>query len=79
MDELERMRFVAHERLKMALRIEGSSLAKIGRSIGVSKTTMSKVGLRKLRVPRAEQAIAEVLGVPVETLFEPDEKQKGEQ
>lgn len=77
MDELQKKRFVAHERLKMALRIEGTSLARIGRNIGVSKTTMSKVGLRKLHVPRVEQAIASALNVPVETLFEPIVKSKG--
>ena len=71
----QRKRFEAHEQLKMKLRLKGLSLALIGRKIGVSRTTMSMVGLRKLRVPRAEQAIAEALGVPVESLFEPIEKE----
>ena len=59
----------------MALRLKGSSLAAVARTVGVSRTTMSLVGLRKLSVPRAEEAIADALGVPVTDLFEPIEKE----
>ena len=77
MTEEERKRFEAHERLKMSLRLKGTSLAEIGREVGVSRTTMSLVGLRKLCVPRAERAIADALSVPVNELFEPiDKKEK---
>ncbi|MEP2921332.1 MAG: helix-turn-helix domain-containing protein [Sulfitobacter sp.] len=63
--------FAAHERLKMALRLKGTSLAQIAREVGVSRTTMSLVGLRKISVPRVERAIAEVLEQPVDELFSP--------
>lgn len=71
MDEQQKIQFEAHEMIKMHLRLKGTNLAAVGRTIGVSRTTMSMVGLRKLRVPRAEQAIADALGVSVESLFEP--------
>lgn len=74
-DEQSRKRFEAHEALKMELRLRGSSLAAIGRQVGVSRTTMSLVGLRKLSVPKVEGAIADALGVPVTDLFEPIEKE----
>lgn len=71
MTEDEREAFVTHEGLKMALRIKGTSLAEIARKVGVSRTTMSLVGLRKMSVPRVEQAIADVVGRPVAEVFRP--------
>lgn len=59
----------AHELRKMKLRLNGTSLAELARALGVSKTTMSWVSLRKLNVPRAEQAIAEAMGMSVEEAF----------
>ncbi len=61
----------SHEARKMHLRLRGTSLAEISREIGVSKTTMSWVSLRKLSVPRAEAAIANALGKPVSEVFPP--------
>ena len=73
MTEDERAAFEAHEALKMALRLKGTSLAAIARDVGVSRTTMSLVGLRKMRVPRVEQALADAVGKSVEDLFKPIE------
>ncbi|MGH1466565.1 MAG: helix-turn-helix domain-containing protein [Cognatishimia sp.] len=76
MTERERAAFAAHEALKMALRLNGTSLAAISRELGVSRTTMSLVGLRKMSVPRVEQALAEAVGKPVGQLFEPIEQEE---
>jgi len=78
MCQQDRDAFAAHERLKMALRLKGTSLAQIAREVGVSRTTMSLVGLRKMSVPRVERAVAEVLDQPVGELFAPIAKE-GEQ
>lgn len=69
MAEVDRDAFAAHESLKMALRLKGTSLAEIARELGVSRTTVSLVGLRKLSVPRVERALAAAVGKPVEELF----------
>jgi lambda repressor-like predicted transcriptional regulator len=69
----ERVAFESHEALKTALRLKGTSLAQISRELGVSRTTLSLVGMRKLHVPRVEQALANALGKSVEDLFEPIE------
>jgi lambda repressor-like predicted transcriptional regulator len=74
--EHERTAFAAHEALKMALRLKGTSLAAIARELGVSRTTMSLVGLRKMSVPRVEQALAEAVGRSVGELFKPIEKEE---
>ena len=71
MTEDERKRLEAHERLKMSLRLNGTSLAAEARKLNVSRTTLSLVGLRKLKNSRIEQALAEAVGVPVSELFEP--------
>lgn len=73
MTEDERTAFEAHEALKMALRLKGTSLAAIARDVGVSRTTMSLVGLRKMRVPRVEKALADAVGKSVDDLFKPIE------
>lgn len=75
MSQHDQEAFGAHERLKMALRLKGTSLAQIAREVGVSRTTMSLVGLRKMSVPRVERAIAEVLDQPVDELFSPVTKE----
>ena len=76
MIEHERAAFAAHEALKMALRLNGTSLAAIARELGVSRTTMSLVGLRKMSAPRVEQALAEAVGKSVGELFKPIEKEE---
>lgn len=72
----DRELLAAHERRKMELRLNGTSLAALSRDLGVSKTTLSWVSLRKLSVPRVEQAIAEAIGRPVDEVF-PDHRKKG--
>ncbi|MBO9474851.1 helix-turn-helix domain-containing protein [Shimia sp. R10_1] len=76
MTDQERTRLEAHERLKMSLRLNGTSLAAEARKLKVSRTTLSLVGLRKLKNERIEQALAEAIGVPVSELFEPTEPQE---
>lgn len=76
MNEHERKLFAAHEARKTALRLQGTSLAEISRDLGVSRTTMSLVGLRKMSVPRVEEAISAALGKPVSELFEPIEQEE---
>lgn len=71
MTENEREIFETHERLKMNLRLKGTSLAELARELGVSRTTMSLVGLRKLNNPRIEHAIAHALGQSADGLFQP--------
>lgn len=58
-----------HERLKAELRIRGTSLAQIGRDLGVSGTSISLVGLGKHRSKRIERAIADALGTTPEKLY----------
>ncbi|MBO9410759.1 MULTISPECIES: helix-turn-helix domain-containing protein [unclassified Ruegeria] len=70
MTEDERKRLEAHERLKMSLRLNGTSLAAEARKLNVSRTTLSLVGLRKLKNARIEQALANAIGVPVSELFD---------
>lgn len=74
MTEEEKKNFVAHERIKMNLRINGTSLAKLAKLHGVSKTTMSWVGLRKLKNRHLERVIADAMREPVEKVF-PNETQ----
>lgn len=69
MSKVDQDVFASHERLKMELRLKGSSLAAIARQVGVSRTTVSLVGLRKIRVPRVERALAAAVGKSVEELF----------
>ncbi len=78
MNEREKRLFAAHENLKMQLRLKGTSLAAIARSLDVSRTTMSLVGLRKLSVPRIEKEIAKTLNKPISELFEPIQKEETE-
>lgn len=71
--------FAAHEALKTALRMKDSSLAAIARQVGVSRTTVTLVGLRRLRVPRVEEALADAIDRPVDEVFGPiiqEEKNK---
>ncbi len=69
MTKVDRDVFAAHEALKMELRLRGSSLAAIAREVGVTRTTVSLVGLRKMSVPRVERALAAAVGKSVEELF----------
>lgn len=71
MTDEERKRLESHEHLKMSLRLKGTSLAAEARKLGVSRTTMSLVGMRKLQNARIEQTLADAIGVPVSELFEP--------
>lgn len=76
MTDQERRRLEAHERLKMYLRLNGTSLAAEARKLNVSRTTLSLVGLRKLKNTRIEQALADAVGVPVSELFAPIQKEE---
>jgi lambda repressor-like predicted transcriptional regulator len=69
--------FEQHQRLKAELRIRQTSLAEIGRELGVSGTSMSLVGLGKHRSRRIERAIADALGTTPETLYPDRYKEVG--
>ena len=59
-----------HERIKMRLRLVGSSLADIARELGVRATTVSSVSQGYRRSRRIEAAIAHKLGLTAERLWE---------
>lgn len=52
-----------HERIKMRLRIAGSSLAEVARELAVAGTTVTSVSQGYRRSRRIEMAIASKLGV----------------
>jgi lambda repressor-like predicted transcriptional regulator len=52
-----------HERIKMRLRLAGSSLADVARELGVAGTTVTCVSQGYRRSRRIEATIAEKLGV----------------
>jgi Ner family transcriptional regulator len=58
-----------HERIKMRLRIAGSSLAKIARELGVQPTTVTSVCLGQRRSRRIEDLIASKLATTAERLW----------
>ncbi|WP_225972790.1 helix-turn-helix domain-containing protein [Paracoccus jeotgali] len=61
--------YPAHERLKMELRLRGTSISGIAARIGVlpASVTLASQGLRRSR--RIEEALAEALGTTPERLF----------
>jgi lambda repressor-like predicted transcriptional regulator len=58
-----------HERIKCLLRIKGSSLADVGRRLGVSQSAMSMVCVGRKRSKKIESAIATELGTSPEELW----------
>lgn len=58
-----------HERIKMQLRLKGSSLAEIARELKVAPTTVTIVSQGMRRSRRIEAAIAARLNVPVARLW----------
>lgn len=58
-----------HERIKMALRLKGSSLADIARELKVTPTTVTIVSQGMRRSRRIEAAIAARLNVPLARLW----------
>lgn len=58
-----------HERIKMQLRLKGSSLADIARRLDVAPTTVTIVSQGFRRSRRIERAIAETLGIPEASLW----------
>ncbi len=58
-----------HERIKCALRISGSSLAKLSRELGLSISSVSTVSQGYRRSRRIQKAIAEQLGKSPEELW----------
>lgn len=52
-----------HERIKMRLRLAGSSLACVARELGVAATTVTSVSQGARRSRRIEALIAEKLGL----------------
>jgi Ner family transcriptional regulator len=58
-----------HERLKAELRIRGTSLAEIARDLGVSDAALTLVGKGFHRSRRIEKALADAVGMQLETLF----------
>ncbi len=58
-----------HERIKMQLRLRGSSLAEVARELGVTRTTVTAVCQGRCRSRRIELAIATKLGQTAEQLW----------
>lgn len=58
-----------HESIKYRLRLKGSSLSAIARSLGRDKATVTLVSQGKGTSSRIQRAIAEALGDSVEELF----------
>jgi lambda repressor-like predicted transcriptional regulator len=58
-----------HERVKMQLRLRGSSLAQIARDLAVARTSVTSVCQGRHRSRRIECAIAEKLGLRPEQLW----------
>jgi Ner family transcriptional regulator len=58
-----------HERIKMRLRLAGSSLAEVARDLGVAGTTVTSVSQGYRRSRRIESAIAAKLGVQPGSLW----------
>ena len=58
-----------HERIKMRLRLAGSSLAEVARELGVAGTTVTSVSQSYRRSRRIEAAIAAKLGVLPRSLW----------
>lgn len=58
-----------HERIKMELRLAGSSLSQIARELGVQASTVASVSRGNCRSRRIEAAISSKLGVTPERLW----------
>lgn len=58
-----------HERIKMRLRLAGSSLADVARELGVKATTVTSVSQGYRRSRRIEAAIAHKLGIAPDQLW----------
>ena len=58
-----------HERIKMQLRVAGSSLAEVARELGVAGSTVTSVSQGYRRSRRIESAIADKLGVALDSLW----------
>lgn len=64
-----RTALVHHERIKMRLRLAGSSLSEISRELGVRPTTVTSVSQGYRRSRRIELAIASKLGMSAEAVW----------
>ncbi|AQS50273.1 hypothetical protein BMG03_20450 (plasmid) [Thioclava nitratireducens] len=58
-----------HELLKFRLRLAGTSMAKIARSLGITQSTVTVVSQGYRRSHRVQSAIANQLGTTPEELF----------
>lgn len=66
-----------HERIKFELRLAGSSLAKVSRSLGLAQSTVSVVSMGHGRSHRIQEAIASELGKTPEELWPKRYRTKG--
>lgn len=64
-----RVRIKRHERIKMRLRLAGTSLAQIARDLGVRSTTVASVSRGTSHSRRIEATIARALGTGPEKLW----------
>lgn len=64
-----RAALVHHERIKMRLRLVGSSLSEVARELGVRPTTVTSVSQGYRRSRRIEAAIAAKLGKSAESVW----------
>lgn len=66
-----------HEFLKFRLRLAGSSMAKIARTLGISQSSVTVVSQGYRRSHRVQREIADQLGTTPQQLF-PDRYEAGE-
>ncbi|WBX94974.1 helix-turn-helix domain-containing protein [Pseudoxanthomonas mexicana] len=64
-----RLEIKRHERIKMQLRLAGSSLTQVARELGVQPSTVASVSRGKSRSRRIEDRIAAVLATAPERLW----------
>lgn len=65
------------EFIKYQLRLRGTTLAKVGRELGVTTATMSQVCIGVRRSDRIINALADRLGMPPETFTHSDIEEGG--
>lgn len=66
---VDRIRLERHEFIKSTLRLNNTSLAALGRELGVGNSTMTTVSQGIARSKRVQQRLALAVNMPVDELF----------
>ena len=67
-----------HEQTKCKLRIQGSSLSKVARAVGVSPASVTHCSQGRKLSPRIQQGIADALGVEPSAYWPERYQQEGD-